>query len=117
MSNAFDKSQFRFSTYHVLFVGCEFDTIITVGDSIALHPLTSVVFLSLGLNSCHLCFISKIHLQPLIVVIISCRPCTSVSSLSLEVQSPIESTCTVVIFGGSCYLCIGYVFVLHTERV
>ena len=50
------QRQFLFFTNHVFLVGCEGDAVVTVGDSIALHLLTGVAFLSLGLNSCHLCF-------------------------------------------------------------
>ena len=103
-------------TYHILAICCECNLVITIGDSIAFDPLMTVLS-SLTLYRLHLHFLPKIHLQPLIKVIFKGRPCASLFFPSNEIESAFGRAVCGVVLAGSCDLHIGYVSVLHPQRV
>ena len=102
--------------YRVWVIGCEVYAVVTVGNSKACNPLVKV-WSSLSPYSRHPCFLSEIHLQPLINVISFRRPCTSSSPSSLKVQSGIWRAVITVPLRRGCDLRVRYVFALHSERL
>lgn len=102
--------------YRVWVIGCEVYAVVTVGNGKACNPLVKV-WSSLSPYTCHPCFLSEIHLQPLINVISFRRPCTSSSPSSLKVQSGIWRAVITVPLRRGCDLRVRYVFALHSERL
>ena len=64
--------------YLVVVVRLKYPTVETVGQSVALHPLTSILS-SLCSKFCYLHNISKINLNPLIFVVGLCKPAVTVA--------------------------------------
>ena len=95
----------------VFLIDLEGGAVVAVGDTITCNPLIRVMS-SLGLYFCHLSFLTKIHLQPLMTV----KNCGDPWA-SLGIQPGIEWLVWRVVLAGSCDLGIGYTFLLHPEWV
>lgn len=107
-------NDFQLNTYLnfiVFLIDLEGGAVVAVGYTVTCNPLMRVIS-SLGLYSCHLGFLTKIHLQPLMTVISSGNPRAMVG-----IQSGMVRSVWTVILGGSCDLGIGYASLLHSEWV
>ena len=65
---------------------CEEYTVLTVGQSVTLHPLTRFLSSLCG-DPLNFCELSKINLEPLFEVICSCTPASGYSRSGVQVQS------------------------------
>ena len=107
-------NSFQLNTYLVFIVfliDLEGGAVVAVGDTVTCNPLSRVMS-SLGLYSCHLSFLTKIHLQPLLTV----KSCGDPWA-SLGIHPGIEWFVWRVVLAGSCDLGIGYTCLLHPEWV
>ena len=107
-------NDFQLNTYLnfiVFLIDLEGGAVVAVGYTVTCNPLMRVIS-SLSLYSCHLGFLTKIHLQPLMTVISSGKPRAMVG-----IQSGMVRSVWTVILGGSCDLGIGYASLLHSKWV
>ena len=105
---------FQLNTYLnfiVFLIDLEGGAVVAVGYTVTCNPLMRVIS-SLGLYSCHLGFLTKIHLQPLLSIITCGDPWATVG-----IQSGIVGPVLRAVLGGGGDLCIGYASLLHSEWV
>ena len=106
-------NDFQLTLYLVFIVfriDLEGGAIVAVGYTVTSNKVIAVIS-SLGLYSCHLGFLTKIHLQPLMTVSSWGYPWATP-----EIQSGIVGWVWTVLTG-SCDLCIAYASLLHPEWV
>ena len=107
--NSFQLNTYLF--FIVFLIDLEVGAVVAVGDTVTFNPLMRVIS-SLGLYSCHLSFLTKIHLQPLMTV----KNCGDPRA-SPGIQSGMVRLVWTVVLAGSCDLGIGYASLLHSECV
>ena len=107
-------NDFQLNTYLnfiVFLIDLEGGAVVAVGYTVTFNPLMRVIS-SLGLYSCHLGFLTKIHLQPLMTVISCGNPWATPG-----IQSGMVGLVWRLVLTGSCDLCIAYASLLHPEWV
>ena len=99
----------------VILIFSKMSSVLTEGHIVLCHPLTGVLS-SLSSDLRYPDWTSKIHLQPLVAVIVTCRPGPSPSSSSPPVKPGVGRSVDFVPHGRGHQLGGAKTAILHSER-